>query len=298
MCGPQDRVYELDAEEGRIRFGDGVHGAIPPAGQDNILVRYSFGGGSRGNIGPEGITGVTTTAAGLTRAYNFLPICGGNDMQSVELVERLGPQRLRHRGRAVTPADFEALVLEEFSQARAVRCFPNTDENGQGSPGKVTVVVLCGEMDSPLHATALCERIEKYLSARCDSALARGGLRVVPAQILTVNVTATLEVDAPDNAAAAEREAGRCLDELLDPLRAREGNPIGRPSLAHRPVRRAAARAPCAGRARCADGGRLRRVQSCAGWWPWTWAAAIPSPCRAAAGTPSASDEPASKQKR
>ncbi len=227
LCGPQDRVYELDAEEGRIRFGDGVHGAIPPAGQDNILVRYSFGGGSRGNIGPEGITGVTTTAAGLTRAYNFLPICGGNDMQSVELVERLGPQRLRHRGRAVTPADFEALVLEEFSQARAVRCFPNTDENGQSSPGKVTVVVLCGEMDSPLHATALCERIEKYLSARCDSALARGGLRVVPAQILTVNVTATLEVDAPDNAAAAEREAGRCLDELLDPLRAREGNPIG-----------------------------------------------------------------------
>lgn len=34
-------------------------------------------------------------------------------------------------------------------------------------------------------------------------------------------------MDAPDNAAAAEREAGRCLDELLDPLRAARGNPIG-----------------------------------------------------------------------
>lgn len=227
LCGAVDRAYELDAEEGRITFGDGIHGAIPPAGEDNIVVRYSFGGGSRGNIGPDGITGITTTAAGVMRAYNFLPICGGNDMQSVELVEKLGPQRLRHRGRAVTAADFEALVLEEFSQVRAVRCFPNTDETGASRPGQVTVVVLGGEMDSPLYAAALCERIRKYLQVRCDSALARGGLHVVPARILTVNVTATVEVDVPDYAAQVEREVIQCLDELLDPLRVQDLNPIG-----------------------------------------------------------------------
>lgn len=227
LCGPQDRVYELDAEESRIDFGDGVHGAIPPAGEDNIRVRYSFGGGSRGNIDADQITGITTTAAGITRAYNFLPICGGNDMQSVELVERLGPKRLRHRGRAVTRADFEALVLEEFSEVRAVRCFPNTDETGAHRPGHVTVVLLTGDYDSEAHTIAVCEQVERYLRGLCDSRLAREGLHVLPAMVMTINVTASVEVDSPDNAVAAERAAQACLEELLDPFRAKGGNPIG-----------------------------------------------------------------------
>lgn len=32
-AGPRDRVYTLDAEEGVVRFGDGVHGAVPAAGR-------------------------------------------------------------------------------------------------------------------------------------------------------------------------------------------------------------------------------------------------------------------------
>lgn len=228
LCGPQDRAFALDAEEARVDFGDGVHGAIPPAGEDNIRVRYSFGGGRHGNIAEDQITGITTAAAGITRVWNFLPICGGNDMQSVELVERLGPKRLRHRGRAVTKADFEALVLEAFSEVRAVRCFPNTDETGAHRPGHVAVVLLTGNYDSEAHTIAVCEQVEHYLRALCDSRLAREGLHVLPAMVMTVNVTASVEVDAPDNAAQAERGAQECLQALLDPFCAERGeNPIG-----------------------------------------------------------------------
>lgn len=217
LCGAQERAYELDAEEGSIRFGDGVHGAIPPAGEENIRVEYSFGGGARGNVPENGVTGINTTESGVMRVYNFLPVCGGNDAQSMELVEQLGPQRLRHRGRAVTAADFEALVMEEFSEVRAVRCFANTDERGARAPGRVTVVVHTAADGSQPHALALCDHIERYLKERCDGRLAREGLSVIPAQVMTVSVTARIEVDDLENAAEAERGAIAALEKLLEP---------------------------------------------------------------------------------
>jgi len=41
-AGPDDTVYEFDPQSGEIRFGDGVHGRIPPAG-DLILASYESG---------------------------------------------------------------------------------------------------------------------------------------------------------------------------------------------------------------------------------------------------------------
>ena len=51
-----DRCYEvITNESGRteIRFGDGRHGAIPPAGEGNIRARYREGAGRAGNIPDE-----------------------------------------------------------------------------------------------------------------------------------------------------------------------------------------------------------------------------------------------------
>jgi hypothetical protein len=48
------RQYELDSASGIVRFGDGQHGAIPPAGTDNIKASYKSGGGEAGNIPKEG----------------------------------------------------------------------------------------------------------------------------------------------------------------------------------------------------------------------------------------------------
>jgi phage tail sheath protein FI len=44
-AGPRDRVYTLDRDAGELVFGDGEHGAIPPAGSENIRATYRYGGG-------------------------------------------------------------------------------------------------------------------------------------------------------------------------------------------------------------------------------------------------------------
>jgi uncharacterized protein len=46
--GPEDRVYVLDREAGELRFGDGKHGARPPAGADVVRATYRFGSGRAG----------------------------------------------------------------------------------------------------------------------------------------------------------------------------------------------------------------------------------------------------------
>lgn len=56
-------------------------------------------------------------------------------------------ERLRHKGRAVTPADYESLILERFPEIYKVKCFPNLCMDGADarqwvSPGRVLIVVL------------------------------------------------------------------------------------------------------------------------------------------------------------
>jgi hypothetical protein len=47
-AGPDDAVYEVRLDDDgslHVRFGDGKHGARPPAGEVHVRARYSVGGG-------------------------------------------------------------------------------------------------------------------------------------------------------------------------------------------------------------------------------------------------------------
>jgi len=50
-CRPTDRVYVLRKDTGEIQFGDGIHGARPPTGSNNVRASYTAGGGKAGNVG-------------------------------------------------------------------------------------------------------------------------------------------------------------------------------------------------------------------------------------------------------
>jgi hypothetical protein len=54
---PTDNVFTIITEDGvsTIIFGDGTHGAVPPAGS-NITATYRSGGGTAGNISTGNIS--------------------------------------------------------------------------------------------------------------------------------------------------------------------------------------------------------------------------------------------------
>ncbi len=225
LAGPGDRVYTLDPYQGRIRFGDGRRGRVPPAGDRNIRVAYASGGGQRGNVPAGAVRALMGGLPRISQVYNITAMAGGTGRLTQEEMEARGSRRLRTRGRAAGSRDYEDLVREAFPQVCHIRCFSGRDPQGRPAPGHVTVV-LTGRGRAGQGDEALCRQVYQYLSGRCSCCLtAEGRLHVHPATVLTINTQVTIEVEEPDLASETQQAVARRLEALLrDTWQAR---PIG-----------------------------------------------------------------------
>ena len=222
MAGPEERCFSLEPYEGVITFGDGIHGRVPPQGRENIRVSYSFGGGSRGNRPAGTVTELIGALPRISRVENLTAMSGGTERFSPEKADAIGSRRLRHRNRAAGARDFEEIVIQNFPQARHVKCFPGRDAAGARAPGHVSVVVEGCDLDNQRVTDELCERIYDELSRRCDCVmLAEGRLHVVGSTVITVSSSITVEMENPDLGAVTQQEIARRLEELIN-LRWRE----------------------------------------------------------------------------
>jgi hypothetical protein len=114
-AGPNDRVFELDAEAGALTFGDGNNGRILPlvvTAGTVIALAYRWGGGVSG----ESDTGTITTSAaqfnGLAAVVNFVAARGGRDSETLDQAKLRARKELSTRSRAVTASDFEWIALQ------------------------------------------------------------------------------------------------------------------------------------------------------------------------------------------
>lgn len=141
--GPEDRHYVIDKNEGILTFSDGIQGKIPDSGQEEtIWVRYRCGGGREGNLPAGGIQRMSETVGYINRVTNPRPAFGGSDMEQADSAVLRRSRELRHRGRAVTPNDYEALAMEAAGNIARVKCLPNCTETGAHQPGHITLTVL------------------------------------------------------------------------------------------------------------------------------------------------------------
>lgn len=101
-------AYALDPESGEIRFGDGAHGARPPAGAQ-IEAAYDYGGGRAGGVAADAITRGPAIPPGL-KVTNPLPTWGADDALSVDEAERQIARVVRHRDRLVTADDMRDIA--------------------------------------------------------------------------------------------------------------------------------------------------------------------------------------------
>ncbi len=222
LAAPEERCYQLDPYAGRLIFGDGIHGRVPPEGEENIQVCYAFGGGSRGNRPAGDVVRLLGALPRISRVENLTPMSGGTDRFPMEKVEVIGNKRLRNRGRAAGVRDFEEIVLQDFPQARHVKCFSGRDAGGNYAPGHVSVVVEGCDLDSQRVTDDLCQRIYDALSQRCDCVMAaEGRLHVVGSTVITVSSTISVEMEDLDQSAVTQQEIARRLEELIN-LRWRE----------------------------------------------------------------------------
>ncbi|MFN7121119.1 MAG: putative baseplate assembly protein [Hydrogenophaga sp.] len=171
-------AFELDAEAGTLRFGDGVRGRIPERLMRVRLARGRFGGGRAGNLAPGSLSEIAAKLinghpAPAMKVHQPLAMDGGEDAETLPQAERRIPATLRHQQRAVTADDFKRLALEtpaaDVGRVEVMPRFKPRDRRFN-VPGVVSVVVLpsaaLSPAPNPRPDRPFIERVHAHLSAR------------------------------------------------------------------------------------------------------------------------------------
>jgi predicted phage baseplate assembly protein len=119
---PNATAYATSTDESgqtTVHFGDGVHGARPHSGVDNIRARYRKGLGTSGNLAPGAVAQLLDSVPGVQGVTNPLPATGGADPEGADRIRARAPSAVGTFGRAVSLADLAALALSYPSVAKA-----------------------------------------------------------------------------------------------------------------------------------------------------------------------------------
>jgi hypothetical protein len=224
--GPTDRHYTLERSRGRLQFGDGTAGKVPPAGAVILARRYQSGGGRVGNVAVGAISQLQGAVGGIEAVANPMPAEGGADAETLDALRVRGPQTLRHRGRGLSVTDLAALAREASPAVAVAIALAGYAADGRRSPGHVTLVVIPATADPrPWPTFGLREQVRRYVEARADATLAAlGWIEVTGPEYLPVDVEATIVPRDPAEAGAVETRSRAALALLLHPLR---GGPDG-----------------------------------------------------------------------
>lgn len=137
------KVFTVDRESGRVRFGDGLHGARPPA-EALIQASYTYGGGRQGMVGIGAISRGPTLPSGI-KVINPIPTWGGDEAETLAQAERRISRYLQHRDRLISATDFKEITWRtpgvDLGRVEILPLF-HPELNDVLAQGVVTVLVI------------------------------------------------------------------------------------------------------------------------------------------------------------
>lgn len=218
--GPQSRHYTIDQRLGKVQFGDGTRGMVPPVGADNIVVSYTFGGGKKGNVPVNAISGLKSAVPSVKAVTNHLAADGGSETEKLDDVRARGPLLLKNRNRAVTPEDFEALARGASRKVARAKCLANTDEDRNVVPGWVTVMIVPDSAETaPRPSQQLIQVVKDGLEKYSANVVSSPGhIHVKGPDYSEVVVEVTVVPTSLEKAAAAETSLRAKLNRYIHPL--------------------------------------------------------------------------------
>jgi hypothetical protein len=170
----ESHVYAVDPGSGELRFGDGIHGARPPAGAP-LRADYAYGSGRAGNVADGAVNTAPALPAGF-KVTNPVRTWGGAEGETVAEGERQVARYLQHRDRAVTAEDFEAIVKRapgaDIGRVEVLAAFSPAlaPSPGGDAAGVVTLLLVprfdADHPDAPEPGPAFLEAVCRYLEPR------------------------------------------------------------------------------------------------------------------------------------
>ncbi|HXT27530.1 MAG TPA: putative baseplate assembly protein, partial [Candidatus Eisenbacteria bacterium] len=223
--GAGDRHYVLDHASGRLFFGDGRSGKIPPASAAISGSLFRSGGGLAGNVPELAITQLLGSVPGIQGVSNPRAAEGGADGETLEAFSMRAPQSIRHRGRAVMPGDYETMAHQASAGVAIARTIPLRNSTGVNLPGRLAVMIIPQSRDlQPMPSFGLRDEVRAYLAARAPGDIAAAGqIEVIGPTYFPVDVDATIAAKELKQAGTVEAAARAALEEFLHPLRGGPG---------------------------------------------------------------------------
>jgi hypothetical protein len=165
-------IYFLQATDDsrfELVFGDGVFGRRP---KDSAAVIATYRN-TVGAAGDECTNFILADNLGSLNGFGSAiipnitvvsPSSGGDDQETIEEIRFRAPRSYQTQDRAVTPNDFESLVIQQFQYVRKVRAYGGELSSGTPAFGKVLIVPLTFSGNIP--SIAQKSDIQSFLKAR------------------------------------------------------------------------------------------------------------------------------------
>ncbi|PWK11533.1 putative baseplate assembly protein [Tumebacillus permanentifrigoris] len=223
-----DCHYLVDLDEEEILFGDHEYGQIPHKMAESVpdfnirLISYRTGGGERGNVQKDRISGVIAPAhafAPTLSVTNHVYAAGGRERESLTEAKGRLRQEMRHATRAVTADDYEQIARAtpglRVARVKAIPLYRVGQEDEQEHlPGQVTVVVVpFSDSAKPMPSTGFLQTVQRHLN---QHRLLTTEVHVVAPEYVQITVNAVVVVH-PDYRHQTERVLA-ALGNLLDVL--------------------------------------------------------------------------------
>lgn len=218
---PNARVYSLDEESGVIRFGDGLHGMIPPIGKDSIV---AFGykrtepapaviNGAQspvpGNlIEPKAALNLVSPVSSVDAVFAADQSAGGVTAQPSAKVVKTGYASLRHRQRILTVQDLEQRLLEFAPEAAQAKAFV--------SAGLVEVVVVNNGKNPQPTAQQTRAWKQRVLDCAAPWLSSIRTFRILGPTVVSLKVELQVVIDSLDSAGSVAEEIRQRLTRYFD----------------------------------------------------------------------------------
>lgn len=205
-----DRVYTLRGEEGgggSLLMGDGIHGARPATGMENITATYRVGIGADGAVDAGRLSLLTRRPLGIRSVTNPEATRDWAPPEGPADARRNAPQRVRALDRAVSVADHEdfAAGYAGVGKARADAVW-----NGASTTVVISLIPAAGDTAS----TGLIADLRSSLEAARDPATA---LAVMEGEIVRFGLAVEVRHDPAYDQAAVQAAVHAALTEAYAP---------------------------------------------------------------------------------
>ena len=151
--GVSDKVFEVVSDSdfrSTVVFGEGTV-SVSPGVSDTYFVTYRVGGGVRGNVISNSITGSLNTVEGPTgQIINPAPATGGSNAETIEHAKRWGPLTFARQDRVVTIEDYVSFSNNFVSDFGTVGKATATTRKAYSSGNVIDLYILEKASDNQL----------------------------------------------------------------------------------------------------------------------------------------------------